>query len=234
MTLADITARISFLTGQTTTAYAAADRLISLNKWYNKIHTMILQSQDEWDFDDSNKTDFQILYTDIVANQQDYALPSEILKIKRVEVTYDGSTWSVVTPMDIGEYGKDSTVTTTSGMFNASSPYYDVMGSSVLLYPIPATSVSDGLKVWIDRSVTEFTSADVTAGTAQPGFDVNFHDMLPLGVAYDWFVGPGKDLQKSSAIISELSDYEARLRKHYSGKQKDRKYNLTPLIEDYS
>ena len=58
MTISQIGARISFLTGLGTDIYLPEDRLISINTNYDKLHSIILESQDEWDFDDSN-LDFQ-------------------------------------------------------------------------------------------------------------------------------------------------------------------------------
>ena len=40
-----------------------------INQTYHKVVTMILQSQDEWDFDDKNHTDYPILTTDLVVSQ---------------------------------------------------------------------------------------------------------------------------------------------------------------------
>lgn len=193
---------------------------------------MILQSQDEWDYDDSNKTDFPILTTDTVASQQDYGLPTGTLKIKRLEVSYDGTTWKVASPLDINQYGKGTDTTAIATNFTVDSPYYDVLGSSLMLYPIPSSAITKGLKIWIDRTATEFTSGDVTTGTKLPGFDVNFHDLLPLGVAYDWLVA--KQPEKAGNIWAEIQDMEARLKNHYSTKQKARAYNFNPNLEDYS
>ena len=109
MTLADIATLFNHLTKTTTTTCPAADRLVFLNNSYDDIQTLILQSQDEWDFDDSNNTDFPILTADTVTDQADYALPSGTLKIKRVETTFDGTNWYRVAPLDINEVNNDTT-----------------------------------------------------------------------------------------------------------------------------
>ena len=60
-----------------------------INSRYHQVVTMILHSQNSWDYDDINHTDFPILTTNLVANQPDYSLPAseKILKLKRRKET---------------------------------------------------------------------------------------------------------------------------------------------------
>jgi hypothetical protein len=232
MTLADITTRINFLTGTTPTEYSAASRLVSLNKWYNQVHTWILQSMDEWHYDDTNSTDFPVITTDLVGGQQDYGgLGTEnMIKVRRVEVSYDGSNWVKATPLDLNQDGQATDTTSIAGDFSQSNPYYRMMANSILLYPIPDADVTDGIRMFIDRSVNEFTADDVTTGTAKPGFDINFHDILPLGVAYDYNSAKRDD----KSLMNDIMALKFDLIRQYSTKLKDRKYMMTPNIEDYS
>lgn len=230
MTISDINTYVSFRANTDTTQYSAANRLISTNRWYEKIITMILDSQDEWDFDDLNKTDFPIGTANTVASQQDYALPAGIFKIKRVEVSYDGTNWKHATPIDVNEIGHQTNTTEIANRFTTATPFYDTVGNSIFLYPIPSSNVTNGLKVWFQREPAEFTSGEVTTGTKEPGFDEPFHVMIALGMIYDWCSAKGG----SSAVLTalkndvqtELLDYEARLRRHYGKKQDDRVYQL--------
>lgn len=230
MTITDINTRVNDWTNTTTTEYSAASRLISLNKWYNLVHSWILQSQDEWDYDDSNKTDFPVLTTSLVANQQDYSLPSGTIRIKRLEITYDGVNWYKAEPFDINERGTATDTTSIADDFNESSPFYDTLGNSILLYPIPDTAITAGLKVFIDRIVAEFTSAEVSTGTKVPGFDVNFHDILPIGMSYDWNYRKKND----KSLMQDIMIMKADLQKHYSAKQKDRQYVMKASNVDYN
>lgn len=212
------------------TAVLKAQFTQSLNNWYHKVVTMILNSQDEWDFDDSNHTDFPILTTSLVANQQDYSIPAseKVLKIKRIEVSYDGTNWNKAEPLDIGEIGDATNTTTIAGSFSKSEPYYDIQYGSIFLYPIPDTAVTGGLKVWWTREIDEFTTSDTTQ---EPGIDEPFHEMLPLGASFDYCVAKG--LSKKNDIFTVLQDYEARLKQFYGSKQKDRKYAMKPTNINY-
>ena len=231
MTISEINSFITLRTGADTNAFSAANRLISTNRWYEKVITMILKAVDGWDFDDSNKTDFPIATTSLVANQQDYSLPTNLLKIKRVEVTYDGTNWYKAEPFDINETGNATSSALIASNFTTSKPYYDIQGRSVLLYPIPTANSANGLKIWYVREPAEFTSAEVTTGTKEPGFDEAFHSMIPLGVCYDWFVA--KDDKRAVLTWQELQDYETRLTQYYGSKDQDRNVVLKPAYISY-
>lgn len=232
MTISDINSYVSFRASTDTTNYSAANRLISTNRWYHKIVTMILDSQDEWDWDDSNQTDYPIATTNLVASQQDYSFPGslKILKIKRVEVTYDGTNWRKAEPIDVSEIGFATDTTSITNNFSTDQPYYDTDSTAIKLYPIPTANRTSGLKIWFQREPAEFTSAEVTTGTKEPGFDEPFHVMIALGMIYDWCSAKGGSspvlLSLKTDVANELTEYEQRLRRHYGAKQQDRTYIL--------
>lgn len=201
-----------------------------LNSRYHQIVTMILDSMDEWDFDDANKSDYPVLTTSLVASQQDYSLPTSLkaLRIKRVEVSYDGAKWFRMSPLDVNEVGDPTDTTTIANDFNAASPFYDVQFNSLWLYPIPTSSVTGGLKIWISREITEFSTTDTTM---EPGFDEPFHRMLAIGAALDWCIA--KQLPQKNDLAALWQDYEARLRRYYGSKDADRVYTLKSAYESY-
>ena len=230
MTLAQINSRISFLTGTTVSEYTYNDRTLSLNKWYYQIQTWILQSQDEWDFDDLNNTTFPIATTDTVSNQGDYSMPSGTLGVKRVRINY-GNGYVVAVPFDLPA----STIANPNTEFSTSNPRYDMIGSSIFLYPSPTSVVSAGLEVTIDRGITPFTytseaSNDLLTGTKTPGIDANFHDMLAKGAEYEWKATKLQDKSGMQEILLEKQD----LQNHYSSKQKDRSLSLGSSFVDYN
>lgn len=202
-----------------------------INARYHQVVTMILRAQDEWDFDDAVKTDYPIYTTSLVADQADYTFPTslKILKIKRVEVTYDGGTnWYKAEPLDINEYTKNTTAATISQNFVKTSPFYDIQYNSLFLYPVPTAASTNGLKIWISREITEFATS---ATTAEPGFDEPFHRMLSIGASLDYAVAKG--LSNKNDLAALWADYEARLNEYYGSKQKDREYILKPGYQDY-
>lgn len=200
------------------TALAEFTRLININ--YHKVVTMIFASMDEWDFDDINHADAGFIKTyNITSGTQTVALPAsdKILKIKRAEITYDGTNWVRLNPMDINEYGGTSDAATIANNFTQSEPYYDMHGNYVYLYPIPNASVTAGLKLWITREIDEFTAADTTQS---PGIDEPFHEMIAIGASLDYAFA--KNLAATNGLAAKFVDYESRLKQYYGSKQADR------------
>ena len=189
-----------------------------INKHYNDAHNYILESQDEWDYDDSNKTDFPILTGDFVATQQPYTLPSGTIDVKRLEVTYDGTNWVKAEPFDVNERGI-SVASNAIGDFSQTAPKYDLISNAFFVYPIPTQSVDGGMKIWISRGPSLYTSAELTTGTKEPGFDSIFHDLIAYGVATDYAII--KNLPQAAGLKMEYQSKIERLKKHYSDKQEE-------------
>lgn len=247
MTLSDINAKISLFTGADTTAtgFATADRVISINNYKDRVITAILQSQDDFDFDDASITaSYPIGKRNMVANQQDYKFSTALwalmspegaadqasaaispLKIKRVEVSYDGgTTWYEAIPIDINEKSTDATQATINSVFSTTQPYYDIQFGAIFLYPIPIVNSTNGIKIWFDRSMTDFTSSDLTTGTKVPGFDTLFHPILAYGPSYEFGLAVGKD--NTDPVKKELEQLMQEMRLHYGSKDRDRNWGL--------
>ena len=213
------------------TALKDFTRLINAN--YHKIVTMILESIGDWDFDDPNLDNTGFIKTyNLTASTQYVKLPlsDKILKVKRVEVTYDGVNWYKAEPMDISEYSPATSQSSNlSNDFSQSKPFYDLVGNYIYLYPVPNANVTAGLKLWITREVDEFTTSDTTQ---EPGFDEPFHEMLSVGASMDYALAKG--LSNAGNIAAKLSDYELRLRRYYSDKEQDTKYIMKSAYVDYN
>lgn len=222
--------------GITGDATLKAQFTASINHWYHQVVTMILQSQDEWDFDDNNYTDYPVLTTPLVAGQRDYVIPitEKVLKIKRVDICYDGTSnvCYKAEPLDSGEMGLGlGNDTNTDARFSKTQPYYDVKGNAIWIYPMAdATNVTNSgiIRIEWSREVDEFTTSDTTQ---EPGFDEPFHRMLSLGASYDYLLQ--RDNPRADRLKQLLNEYEVRLRNYYSSKQTDRHYTLKPAYINY-
>lgn len=194
-----------------------------INNRYHQIVTMILDSSDEWDFDDPNHTDLPVATLPLVATQRDYTIPvaTKLLKLKRVDVTWDGSTYYRASPLDSGEMSRGlGTDANTDNDFDLTEPFYDVIGNSLWLYPMAtAAQVTAGGKIRLEylREIDEFATTDTTQ---EPGLDEPFHNMIAVGAALDWAVAKG--LQCKNDLAAIWGDYEQRLRKYYGRRNEDR------------
>lgn len=194
-----------------------------INIWYQKVVTMIFASQDDWDWDDSNQTDYPIATANLVANQQDYAIPVSLsaLKIQRIDITFDGTNWKKAKPLDVQSINNAVDTVNIGNTFSTDNPRYDIKANSFFLYPLPPVNVTGGIKVWFSRGPLEFATTDTTK---QPGFDPAFHSMLSVGAAYDYAID--KNLPTSPALQGKIQDFELRLKEYYGRKDEDLQWSL--------
>lgn len=201
---------IDFLAQTDSVQYPLADKLRNVNSYYRDVVTAILESQSDWDFDDTQNSNFPIAYSTMVAGQQDYTLPSALIKLLQVEVLDAGGEPHKLTPFD--ESNLDSALdSTTTGL----PTHYRMMGKSIELYPAPAASsvtLTGGLICYFQRDAAEFTAS--TAITTEPGFASNFHRILSIGPAFDFCNANGKS--QTAGLKLRLDELFAGLRKHYA------------------
>ena len=242
MTLSEINTKVTALTGASTVQYPTAQRVIDYNIWHKNIVGMILDSQDETDYDDPNWGDFPRKVTPLTVNR-DYGINAteRMLKIKDMTIFYDGVTGYRATPLEYSatEYPDAPASATTQNtsidnQYSRTSPRYDVKFNSVFIYPrATAQDVSNGGYIFMEwfRQPKEITSSDWTTGTKEPGFDDNFHIMVVFGMASEYLVG--KDMKRYKNVVDKLNEYETRLRRQYSSKQLDRKASLSGDYQSY-
>lgn len=208
---------IDFLLGTDSTSYPLAQKLRNINLHYYDAVTDIIASNSNWEWDDTNKTDFPIGTATLVAGQQDYALPSNFLRVLRIEVMDAQGNYQKLDEFDeeqIGSVGLASFMS-TDGM----PVLYREIGNSIELYPAPAAAnvtLVAGLKVYYQRTQTEFTNADAAVS---PGFAAPFHRLLSIGAAYDYaFV---KTLPIAIPLKQKLEEMRVALKAYYASRNRE-------------
>ncbi len=214
-----------FLTRTDTTTYTDADLDANLNNYLHIFTTEVLESMDGCDFKADTAT------TNIVADQQEYVLPTDLLKIKRIEVTYDGTNWKKVDFFDINERGTNTSTTSISSDFSTENPYVDLMDESLMLYPIPDTNVSAGLKIWYSKLDDTLESATDTPAIAEP-----FQVGLCYGAAKDYYERHSeKPNFADRALIMDrnIKSVIKKMKAFYNTHNQDRDYILDTVYVDY-
>lgn len=143
------------------------DFTADINLAVDSLLRIIFKSSGKWQYDDSNHTDYPFIYTNIVANQRDYAFTTDqqgnvILDIYKVMIKDPDSLLYVeIDPVDQqsdldmqGFYSEQNVTGTPSR--------YDKTGNGVFLDSLPGYNLNNGLKVFINREALYFTSADTT------------------------------------------------------------------------
>lgn len=237
MTIADINSFVTFKTGQDTTSYSAANRLLSTNRWYHKAQSILLESDSTVDFHDTNSSTEPVITKNLTANQGyvQLSLTDNIIKIKKALVTYDGTNWYKAEQFDPGQ-SSDALITQAeiNSKFSTTTPFYKVKGLFVYLYPVPTANVTGGLKLLCDIEIDEFTSGQVTTGTKVPGFDKAFHPYIALGMIFDWYDSKPNLADKAAATLTEINEYELRMRRRMGDKGEDSPLTLLPAYENYN
>lgn len=219
-----------------------------INQMYHRVVAWILEASGEWEWDDSNYTDFPIGTTSLFDNQQDYTLPaasstadaSTLLKIIRVEVKDKDGNYQKIKRIDeteIHDLGLASFLK-TAGM----PKYYREIGNSIELFPPPSsnnTTLSAGLKIYFQRTPVEFTTSDTTQ---QPGFVAPFHRILSIGASLDYAEANGlsmlaTDLKKrlyGDPNVLDNKGLKRELQEFYSTRNLDRRIRLKGRYISYA
>lgn len=99
--------------------------------------------------------------TDTVASQQEYGLPTDFLKMRRVEINYDTADSNSVAqrafPVNIDQI-RGRLDNSTIGPRISGNPMYFIIGDNIGFLPVPQnTETTDGIKIWYIRDATSPT-----------------------------------------------------------------------------
>lgn len=142
-----------------------------------------------WNWED--KLEFST--TNLVEDQSEYVLPLTILRLKRVEVKYPGSTVYVKATL-FDDLNTDQALG-NSELVGASEahPQFRVGDRSIFLYPAPSATVSAGLRIETVEDVT-----DLSTGTDIPDLPVVLHRLLSAGAAHDYALAKEMTTKKTN------------------------------------
>lgn len=256
MLISEIASKARALVNADSSQYTDANLLIDLNKWYQEVGTIILEAQDDADFDDQNNTTYPIYNVPLTTNR-DIPVPQSLnlLALKRVDISYDGTNYYRATAFDnaseqrgMGPLSGDATMDAQVDSRSVkTAPRFDYKFNGLFLYPkATASDVASGANAVIEyyRNVCPFSlvgtdtpattgkvyvgAGTLAGGTAVPGFESPFHPFLAYGCAYEYAIT--MNLPQLKAIGEELEKYEQRIRTYYGNKNKDYKLIFTPLL----
>lgn len=204
-----------------------------INETLFDITNRIILSYDNFDWDDPYKTDFPIATTPLVAGQRDYQFDNiSFLKIKRLDVSYDGTNYYRAEPFDSATYpeglGNDTAV---DANFAKSQPFYDPKSFGFWLYPrASADDVTAGGKIRVEytRAYDEYSYDDTTK---EPPIDRPFHDLIAIGAALKNPTLPADQFQKLQLRYAQgIAELEA----YYGTRNEDFAMDINPKLESYT
>lgn len=220
MKLSAIQADIDFLCGSTSASYPTAAKNRNINIAYADVARLLWESSGGWQYDDQNATTLPVAKGLLVHNQQDYQLPSTAQRVHKVTVKDTNGTEHLLHPIDIHNMATAPSefVGSNSGL----PQYYDLVGSSINLYPIPSSAyctMASGIAVYVDRDVTE-----ITAASATPGFATPFHRILSYAAVLDFT----QDDSTRKFAAAQKARLENGMQKFYSKRWVEKQPSVTP------
>jgi len=221
MLWSDINTIVTDLTDANTTDFPTATRLIYANASQAEVSGDIIGADGNWNYDDTNYTDFPIATTTLINGQQDYSFNDSFLSIEGVSVLDNNGNWHKLIPIDKQEMDVDpDEYAKTDGL----PTHYDKQGRSVFLYPAPATAsvtLVAGLKVFFKRQTKDITSF----GSTQPGFVSTEHMIVPYKISLPYCMKYKKD--RVALYEHKIQEHRDRILAHYSRRSKDEPRRLS-------
>lgn len=119
-----------------------------INYAYMEMYTAVIET-----YEDYYRTKAQ---TDVEESQQEYALPSDFFKLRRLEVCFKtGEDRVKATRQDFEQITRQI----DSQNFGSSNrPIYQISGNFLQLLPVPTESVTDGMVLWYIKQVPELSA----------------------------------------------------------------------------
>jgi hypothetical protein len=155
-------------------SYPIEDITRRVNMALDRFVTLALTHDGEWQFDDSNYTDYPIGYKNLVNGQQDYLFNDEMLQLSKVLVKDSAGNWKTIRSIDQDD--PEARNTWERPTTNLGTPFrYDVFDHAIFLDPVPNYDSANGLQAVFKRNASKFASTDTSK---QPGIPSPFHPWL--------------------------------------------------------
>ena len=188
-----------------------------LNHGVDWVQTRIFKSDTRWQFDDANYGTYPNFTDDLVDNHNDYRLDVEHVKLHGVSIKNADGDYYALQPIDKNDYsGPLEEVYGTKG----TPAYYDKVADAVRIYPAPdatKVTISEGIKVYVSRTMDYFTSTDTTQ---TPGIPSLFHEAVATPACYRFAVDNDIDT-KAEKFLRDLQVWEDEITNYYAQRDVD-------------
>jgi len=213
---------IDSLCGTNSTTYPLSDKTRRLNSALDDYFHISMKTCGDWSVEDSGRTDFAIATTNLVASQTNYAFPSELLILERVETSDSAGNWTLLDPI----IEKEINYALEEYKDVASIPNsYRKVGNSLFIYPASSSNVTSGLKLYYRRAFTYATQSTGTFTPTSPAIPTIHHTWLAYTASLPYLISKG--LSQKNDIASERERFTKQIEDYYSGREKDRALKIT-------
>jgi len=134
-----------------------------INKHYHRVVTAVMETFENYYMTEAT--------ADTIANQQEYALPSDFFKLRRVEINYDivgdPTSFMRALPSDLDQVRNSLSKVDVSTIISRNPNYY-IQGSIIGFLPIPNKNGDEAIKIWYIRYLTDLVSDSETLDIPYP------------------------------------------------------------------
>lgn len=243
MTFTEILRLIKRNTGtqnSTNSSYPIADQVVDVNNALNQYMILANQGAGNWrPVDDTNQTDYPIVYADLISGQNDYVFTldangNQILDIYKIRILNpDGITWTTLTQIN-QDRSEDSFLNpTTTGVPDS---YYLTANGIFVVNPANynmrlVQEGKSGMEIYVARTSTYFIVSDTTKVAGIPWV---FHEYLALRPSY--YFCKQKGLPQAggrlkngayTGFAGDLKDMESAIVKYYRDRNHDFATSIT-------
>lgn len=135
-----------------------------INQRYHRLYSAVVTVFEDYKITTS--------FANFVADQQEYTLPADIYKLRRVEVNYDisnsNSTFQKAYPLTSLDAVRTRLAETNIGDSILRDPVYYVTGASVGFLPIPTSAGTNAIKYWYVPTLSDLASDSSTIDLPYP------------------------------------------------------------------
>ena len=244
----DLTSEIDSLCDSDSSSYTLKSKVRRINVAYEDVAAklIIASAGGKWHFGDSNYSstptglqtmtnstaEYQLMGDLIGASGSGLDKTTPLLTFLGASVLDNGGTWHVLKPISLWKDMLSQGIDPVENFKTDGLPqYYELREDFIILYPAPDNGVSvtltNGLKVFFQRSAELFTTSDTTK---QPGFASPYHILLAYKAALPYCMTYKKD--RVPLILNEIRRLEDELLTFYSHRALDEQNTITASMRN--
>ena len=190
------------LGGISTTEYSEVNIEIALNNYYHDFIITAILSNKDWEVSG------EVATANIVANQREYLLPTDLLTLKKIEVNLQTSAaenqWTAPRIIDLRSIPSVALTNYQDSDDTIDSAFeVRIYDESIFFNRLPKNSVTNGLKVYYSKEAT-----DLSADGDTPNLPNTLHIGLAYGAALDYSIETEQNRRISNfkALLEEKMD----------------------------
>lgn len=220
MTLTKLRSKIRYLLGEVSTDnYSNTNIDRAINDYYSKAVSAALQNSGSWEVQGEVST------ANLVADQQEYVLPGDLLNLKRIEADFNNDNeWDTLPVKDMRNIYSPLSDNDTS----TTSDYVRVFDNSLFLENPAESNVTNGLKIYYSKEITDLSGT--SDDTILPDHCNNY---IIHGACLDYCIRT-TDTEGINLYRQLLKEDYKNIEKHYSEKLPAVRTKLSVHKENYN